>query len=218
MIKAVIFDLDGVIADTEHLSARADDISLAKHGIAMTQDEKHRAFGRRMEEIYADMLQARNIKMDIKQLVREKDEVFVRLIKGNMKPIKNSLELVGFLKKHGFKLALATSSHEEKMMPELRELGIEDLFETRVSGDDVSRGKPDPAMFLEAAKRLGVRPEDCAVIEDSAFGVQAAKNAGMYAIALRSPNSPGQDLSPADMMVDDLAEVEEHISDLTSRK
>jgi HAD superfamily hydrolase (TIGR01509 family) len=218
MIRAVIFDLDGVIADSEHFSGQADEIVLARYGIKMTEKEMKEAFGRRVEEIFEDLLRARKLKMSVPELVKEKDVVFEKLIKGNLKPIDNSLELIGFLQRKGFKIALATSSHFDKMVPELRELGIEDLFQVKISGDDVSKGKPDPQMFLLAAKRLGVKPHECAVIEDSAFGVQAAKNAGMYAVALRSPNSEGQDHSQADMVVDDLARVQEHIRNLKSRK
>ncbi len=218
MIRAVIFDLDGEIADSEHLSTQADDIVLARYGIKMTEKETKEAFGRRVEEIFGDLLKARKLNMNIPDLISEKDTELQKLMKGKLKPINNSLELIGFLQRNGFKTALATSSHEYKMAQELRELGIEDLFPVKLSGDDVAKGKPDPQIYLMAAKKIGVRPEECAVIEDSAFGIQSAKNAGMYAIALRSPNSEGQDLSKADMVVDDLAEVQEHISDLTSWK
>ena len=206
-VKAVIFDLDGVIADTEPLSAKADEIVLGRHGIRITPKEKHEAFGRKVEEIYDDAIKARGLNLDAKLLLEEKDEVFVGLIKGSMKPVKNSLELVGFLKKSGCRVALATSSHAVKMDAELKELGIASLFEVKVNGDEVKRGKPDPEIFLKAAKRLGMKPGECAVIEDSGFGVKAAKRAGMLAIGFRSPNSPGQDLSEADMVVDDLDKV-----------
>lgn len=206
-IKAIIFDLDGVIADSEHISAKADVTVLSKLGIVMTEEEKTRAFGRRTEEIYGDVLRERKLTMNMERLVREKNRVFIGLIKGNLRPLKDSVELVKFFIEKGFKVALATSSHVEKMTSELRELGIENLFEIKVTGDDVYKGKPDPEMFLKAAGRLGVKPGECAVIEDSAFGVQAAKNAGMFAIAFRSPNSREQDISGADMVVDDLDSV-----------
>jgi len=206
-IKAVIFDLDGVIADTEHLSERADEIVLGKYGIKMTEKEKHEAFGRRVEEIFEDALKARKIRLGTRKLVSEKDKVFLNLIRGKLRPIRNSLELVKFLRKNGYKVALATSSHMVKMDAELKELGIEKLFRIKINGDHVKKGKPDPEIFLKAAEKLKVNPGECAVIEDSAFGVQAAKRAGMMAIGFRSPNSPNQDLSGADMVVDDLGKV-----------
>jgi len=215
MIRAVIFDLDGVIADSEHLSTEADDIVLARYGIKMTANETRDAFGRRVEEILADVLRARNMNLSVPDLIKEKDAELVKLMEGKLRPIRNSLELIGFLQRKGLKTAIATSSHRFKMDLELRELGIEDLFKVKISGDDVTKGKPDPQIYLIAAERLGVRPEECAVIEDSAFGIRSAKSAGMYAIALRSPNSAGQDLSKADMVVDDLGEVKDHFNRLT---
>jgi HAD superfamily hydrolase (TIGR01509 family) len=207
MIKAVIFDLDGVIADSEPLSAQADDIILSRYGIRKTEREKRDAYGRRFEEIYRDLLGARKMHMDIEKLGREKLEAFGSLVKNNLKPVKNSIELVEFLGEAGFRLALATSSQFEKMDLEVRELGIESLFGTVVTGEMIKKGKPDPEIFLKAAELIGTRPAECAVIEDSAFGVQAAKRAGMFAIGFRSPNSPGQDMSSADIVVDDLDEV-----------
>jgi beta-phosphoglucomutase-like phosphatase (HAD superfamily) len=209
-IKAIIFDLDGVIADTEHLSEKATVEILSNHGIHMTEDEKYRAFGRKIEEIFADALNARKMKMDIKKLMKGKDEIFEKAIKKDLRPIRNSIGLVKFLKDKGYKVGLATSSHMRKMVLELRILGIEDLFDAKMSGDHVRKGKPDPEIYLKAAKRLGVKPEECAVIEDSAFGVQAGKNAKMFAIGFRSPNSLGQDLSGADMVVDNLKKIERY--------
>ena len=211
-IKAAIFDLDGVIADSEPFSEKADEIVLARHGIFKTEKEKHEAFGRRTEEIFGDVLKARNIDLSTERLIEEKDHVFTGLIKGNLKLIRNSLELIDFFKRKGFKLALATSSHRKKMTAELRELGTEDLFRTIITGDDVKKGKPNPEIYLRAARALGVRPEESAVIEDSGFGVLAGKNAGMFTIGFRSPNSRGQDISRADLIIDDLAEVIDYFS------
>ena len=210
MIKAVIFDLDGVIADSEPFSAEADDILLARYGIRKTEQERRDMYGRRFEEIYGDILRARGLDLDIKELFEAKSVIFRGLIRGRLKPIRNSLELIGFFQKKGFLTALATSSHLAKALPEMRELGIERLFGIIVSGDEVKAGKPDPEIFLRASVKLGVLPKECAVIEDSAFGVRAAKAAGMFAIAFRSPNTPDQDLSKADLVVGDLLEAKEY--------
>ena len=206
----MIFDLDGVIADSEPLSAKADDIVLAKHGIHKTQKEKEQSFGRRGEEIYGDLLRVRKLDIPVTAIIKEKTQVFESLIKGSLKPIRHSLELIGYLKSNGFRVALATSSHIEKALPELKELGIEGAFEVTVTGEEVKKGKPDPEIFLKTAQKLGVKPSECAVIEDSAFGVTAAKHAGMFTIGFRSPNSRGQDLSRADLAVSDLSEAIAH--------
>ena len=205
MIKAVIFDLDGVIADSEPLSGRATDMVLGKYGIRLTPDEKLRAFGRRSPDIFSDALRARRMDGDIRRMVSEKDEILISLISRGLRKICNSVEAVEQLRRKGLLVALATSSHREKMEMELKQLGIEEMFPVKVNGDEVSRGKPDPEIFLKAAQRLGVKPPECAVVEDSTFGVMAAKAAGMLAIGFDSPNSPGQDLSPADHVLSDLS-------------
>jgi beta-phosphoglucomutase len=206
-IKAVIFDLDGVIADSEPLSGKSTAMVLAKRNITLTDEERRLAFGRRSPDIFSDALRSRKkafAKGTIEAMVEEKNAAMMHLIRGNLKTIPGSIELIRLLSGSGLKLALATSSHREKMEMEVSELDIKGLFPVVVTGEDVSRGKPDPEIFLLAAKRLGVPPAECAVIEDSSFGVQAAKSAGMSAIGFESPNSPGQDLSAADVIVKDL--------------
>jgi HAD superfamily hydrolase (TIGR01509 family) len=206
-VRAVIFDLDGVIADSEPISGKSTAMVLRKRGIRLTDEERRLAFGRRSPDIFRDVLRARGKKFssdDIETMVEEKNAIMLGLMKGNLKAIPHSIRLVKLLLEKGIKLALATSSHEKKMEMEVEELGIKEPFSVIVTGSDVSKGKPDPEIFLLAARRLGVKPAECAVIEDSAFGVQAAKRAGMFAIGFASRNSPGQDLSVADVVVSDL--------------
>lgn len=210
-IHAVIFDLDGVIADSEPLSGEATRRALTKLDIEMTDKERNEAFGRRTGDIINDILSVRNMKADVEAIIAEKGRIFSELIKNNIKPIPKSLELVEWLKGKGYKVALATSSHKEKMEAEVKELEIVSLFDFIVTGDEVRKGKPNPEIFLKAAKKLGVDPKHCVVVEDSTFGIQAAKAAGMFAIAFDSPNTHNQDLSMADVVVDDLEKVKEHI-------
>ena len=207
-IKAVIFDFDGVIVDSEELSARADEISLAKFGIAMTEEEKKNAMGRRMEDIYNDLLRDRKLQINTATLIGSKDTVYTELIKGNLKTIPNSIELVNFLRDLNVPLALATSSHSVKMKAAMDEVGITGMFDVTVTGEEVTKGKPDPEAFLKAAEKLGVEPGECAVVEDAMYGIEAAKKADMFAIGYLSPNSRGQDLSKADIIVRNLAEIQ----------
>ena len=211
-IKAVIFDQDGVVADSEPLSGKTTQAVMRKHGIEMTPEEKRDAFGRRMSDIIRDVFEARNRHPDMEKLISEYMEMMGELIQKELKPIRNSIELVTFLKDSGFKVAIATSSGEKKMQATLKKLGIEELFDAGVSSTEVKHGKPNPEIFLKTAKKLGVDPEHCAVVEDSAFGIQAAKAAGMFAIAFDSPNTHNQDLSAADVIVDDLIKVKEEVS------
>ncbi len=99
----MIFDLDGVIVESELLSAKADEVLLSKYGIKKTDEEVKQAFGRRSEEIFGDVFKARKRKFDLKKIVEEKNETFTRLAKGKLKPIKNSLEVIDFFRKSGLK-------------------------------------------------------------------------------------------------------------------
>jgi HAD superfamily hydrolase (TIGR01509 family) len=214
-IKAVIFDLDGVIADSEPISGKSTAMVLQKRGVRLTDEERRLAFGRRSPDIFRDALRSRKkafTKGTIEAMVEEKNTIMLELMKGSLKAVPGSLELIRLLSGKGLRLALATSSHKDKMEMELKELGIKGLFPVVVTGDGVSKGKPNPEIFLLAAKRIGVPPSGCAVIEDSAFGVQAAKAAGMLAIGFASPNSPGQDLSASDAIFCDLRKAGEYLT------
>ncbi|MBP7585676.1 MAG: HAD family hydrolase [Spirochaetes bacterium] len=111
--------------------------------------------------------------------------------------------LLAGLNRRGTKTALASSSSPELIELVLKRLGVRGLFDAVVSGDTAPRGKPAPDIYLRAAELLNARPANCIAIEDSRNGVMSAKGAGMRCVAYRNPNSPGQDLDAADMIIDD---------------
>ena len=207
MIKAVIFDLDGVLVDSEPFSEEASNRALAEHGIRITAEERKRAFGRRDMDSYRDYIRARGLDLDPGEINRRKVEIYSGLIKGKLKPIPGARELVERLRKRGMPFALASSGTPGKIRATLTEIGFGRLFSVIITAEDISRGKPDPEIFLGAAEKLRVRPADCLVVEDSQAGVEAAKKANMKCIALRSKNTFGQDLSEADKIVNSLEEI-----------
>jgi HAD superfamily hydrolase (TIGR01509 family) len=117
------------------------------------------------------------------------------------------VELLEYLNKSDIKTALASSSSIEVINIFISKVGLGHYFQQTISGDSVKRGKPDPDIFIHAAKELQEEPEDCIVIEDSANGVKAAKLAGMKCVGFRNANSGDQDLTLADMVIDDFREV-----------
>jgi HAD superfamily hydrolase (TIGR01509 family) len=177
----------------------------------LTEQEKKNAFGRRAVDIYTDAVKARNRHEDIEKMLQERSMVFNKMVEEELRPVPGSIELVKWARDNGFMVALGTSSPLEKMKSETRKLGIGGLFSLKVNGDMVKRGKPFPDIFLLTAKKLGLKPEECAVVEDSENGVKAAKAAGMFTIGFNSPHSPNQDRSMADAVVNDLEEVREHL-------
>lgn len=211
MIKAVIFDLDGVLVDTEALSREANRKVMKEYGTELTQEEKRKAIGRPDLEIFRDALEARGLDLKPEELTREKDRIYLELIKGRVRPLPGAREILERLKEKGIPFAIASSGTPAKIRGSLTETGLIGLINTIVSANDISRGKPYPDIFLKAAEKLGMEPGDCLVVEDAEAGIEAAKAAGMRCIALKSPNTFGQDFSKADMILDSLKEVEEEL-------
>ena len=209
-VIAVIWDLDGVIADTGpfHLSAwqqLAEE--MGEMGLHFTAEDFRQVFGLTNSDCIR-MVLAPGISADeVEALAQRKEEIFRAQVKGNIKPLPGVLPLLRSLKQNGFRLALASSTTPENIQMLLSFLGIEQLFECLVSVHDVSRGKPDPEGFLLAAKRLGVEPRSCVIIEDAIDGVTAAKAAGMKCVAVANTH-PRERLAAADLAVDSLEAVD----------
>jgi len=207
MIKAILFDLDGVLVDSEKFSSEASDRILAEVGIVQTPAEKKLVFGRRTLDNYRAAIEARGLDIDPAVLVERKVKLFSKIIKGKLKPLPGVLRLLGELKDNKVKVAVVSSSPLERVNASLEEVGLLLEFDLIVSGDCCRMGKPDPEPFLFAASGLGVRPKDCVIVEDAEAGILAGKAAGMKVVAVRSPNTHGQDLSGADVVVDSVVEV-----------
>ncbi|MFH0862791.1 MAG: HAD family phosphatase [Candidatus Altiarchaeota archaeon] len=208
MLNAVLFDLDGVLVDSESISSEASDKVLAEFGIVQTPAEKKLVFGRRTYDNYKAAIDARGLKIDPQDIVDRKMVVFTKMIKGRLKPLPGVLRLLGQLKDAGIKVAVVSSSPLERVNASLGEVGLILGFDIIVSGDCCVLGKPHPEPFLVAAEKVGVRPSNCVVVEDAEAGILAGKAAGMKVVGLRSPNTHGQDLSKADAIVYSLEEID----------
>ena len=204
--NAVIWDLDGVIADTAPFHFLAWQRVARDRGITFTEIDFKQTFGKRNPEIIAEKFSPGLTSAEIETLSIHKEEIFRRIAKQSIKPFPGVLNLLLSLKSAMWKMALASSTPAENIRLIAGALGIAGLFDTVVSDKDVSRGKPDPEGFLLAASRLEVLPIDCVVIEDAVAGVRAAKAAGMKCIAVINTN-PAQVLAEADKVVDSLEAV-----------
>jgi beta-phosphoglucomutase family hydrolase len=204
--KAIIWDMDGVIADTApyHLSAWQE--IFRKRGIKFTKEDFLRNFGQKNDTIIRDTLGEQIAQDEIDSIAREKEETFRRLGGQKIKPFPGAVELIKSLKTHGFKMAIASSTPMENIRLITGSLGIDNCFQSIVTGQDVTEGKPSPQSFLLAAQRLRVEPKNCVVIEDSVAGVAAAKRAGMRCLAITNTH-PRERLAKADLIVDTLEAV-----------
>jgi beta-phosphoglucomutase family hydrolase len=208
--EAVLWDLDGVIADTGiyHYQAWVD--VFGKLGKTFTMEQFMGHFGQRHDTIIQSVL-GKVSQEEFDRITEEKQENYRRRVASNIKPMPGAIELIKSLRKHGIKTAIASSAPPENVDIIIRGLGIEDCFQAFARGTEVAEGKPSPLVFLLAAEKLGVKPEKCVVIEDAIAGVAAAKNAGMKCIAVTNSH-PRDKLNQADLVVDTLEDVS--ISDL----
>lgn len=209
-MEAFIFDMDGVIIDSEPLHSRVKMETFAHFGLPFDEGDLAQYMGRTSVDIFSDVLKKEHrTDVSVQEIVNYKHAHYLELaVGGALEAIPGSLELIARLREAGVPLALATSSWRRVVDAVLVQFGLTDTFQSVISGSELPKSKPDPAIYRLSAEALDVSPCDCVVLEDTAAGVAAAKGAGMYCIGFRSPHSGVQDLSRADEIVDDLAAVD----------
>lgn len=200
-LKAALFDFDGVLVDTEKLyDVFWDEMGERYHtGIPhFASHIKGTTIDGLIEKYFADRPEEEK-----KQIIAESNHFDWNM---PMPPMPGSFEFVRMLKAHGVQIGLVTSSDDKKLAHAFHELPfMEGLFDTIVSANRITRGKPDPMCYRLAAQDLGRKPEDCLVFEDSFAGIQAGKGAGMRVIALSTTNPAAQLEGKADYVIPDLA-------------
>ncbi|MFH1229333.1 MAG: HAD family phosphatase [Candidatus Aenigmatarchaeota archaeon] len=204
MIRAIIFDMDGVISDTQKLHARVEERLLGKHGIRIKAKYITENFsGVPTRDFFQDLFKEHNITADVDSVIKEKWKEMAADAKSGVSAIHGAVELIDKLKIQGFKLGVASSSCRKYVDIVLSKLKVKEKFDVIVTMEDVKHGKPNPEIFLLAARKLRVLPKNCIVIEDGISGIIAAKKAGMKSIAFVKATAI-RSKYPADMIVDDL--------------
>ncbi|NQU18994.1 beta-phosphoglucomutase family hydrolase [bacterium] len=204
--KAAIFDLDGVIVDTVPIHFKAWKGMFSEYGRDFTfEDYKQKVDGiPRFDGAKAILTDLSG--EDIKKACDKKQGYFLESIEKDEIPIhRSTIRLIEELKSRSIKIANISSSKNCK--PILKKTGTTNLMDAIVDGNDITKGKPDPQIFLMAAERLGVVSSNCIVFEDAVLGVEAAKRAKMYCIGIDRYNSPDR-LKEADIVVSDLKELD----------
>lgn len=204
-LPAVIFDLDGLLADTECLHCRAYQLALLEHDIDLLEADYAEHWVRFGKGI-ADWLTARRLALDPHALRLRKAQYYSDLLVTSLRPMEGALELLEFFHRRT-KIALASSSYRDAVDGVLAGLGIAHYFEVIVSGLDVEQVKPAPDIFLKAAHDLGVEPARCLVLEDAEKGVLAAHTAGMRCIAVPNRYTRHHDFSRATRICASLKEI-----------
>ncbi|MCL2706629.1 MAG: tRNA (adenosine(37)-N6)-threonylcarbamoyltransferase complex dimerization subunit type 1 TsaB [Dehalococcoidia bacterium] len=204
---AIIWDVDGTIADTAELHLRAWHAVFAKRSISFGRENFRKIFGLRNDMIIQNFLGEPATKQDMQTISEEKNRAYYDdLQQNNVSPMPGSIALLEELHKHSIPMAVASSAPRKNIEIILRKLGICHLFQAIVSGDDVIYGKPSPEIYQKAAEQLGVEAHRCIVIEDAVEGIAGACSAGMRSIGVAA-NHPRLSLRAANIVVDTLNQV-----------
>ena len=207
MTKAVIFDMDGVLVDSYRAHYDSWRLLGETHGLTMTEAEFSATFGRTSADIIRNLWGNAVDEADIPAWDDEKEALYRDELRKDFPAMAGAPELIGALAAAGIKMAIGSSGPPENVQLVLDCLPGAEAVEATVTGQDVTRGKPDPEVFLIAAEKLGVAPGDCAVIEDAPAGVQAARRAGMTAIALTGTADRDTLAADAHIVVESLTEL-----------
>lgn len=189
MIEAVIFDMDGVLIDSEETWSRVRAAVVARHGGRWTEQDQRNVMGDNSRQWSAYIVRTWNLTVDPQEVFREVLEAMIESYAQGLAVLPGAAEAVAWLGEH-YPLAVALSSPRELIPVALRGAGFGESFPVVVSSDEVERGKPEPDVYLLAARRLGVPPGRCLALEDSSNGIRAALAAGMPTIAVPTPAFP----------------------------
>lgn len=185
-VKAILFDMDGVIFDTERVYLEEWKQVFKKYGYKMKDEIYISVMGTGRENVKKVFKEYYGDNLPIEDMYVDKDILLNEAVSENKIPLKTgAFDILSYLKDNGYKTALATSAKRDRLEIQLHLADIKDKFDAIVCIDDVGKGKPNPDIFLLAAEKIGVEPSDCMVIEDSEAGIMAAFNAGMIPVHVK---------------------------------
>ena len=212
-MDAVIFDLDGLLADTEIISLKVYQELLEDFGIPFTEETYSREYsGHREEENVQRFLDTYDLPWNFDQTLEKVYELEAQILAKGVNLKKGAKNLLAFLQREGIPIALATSSVESRARMILDSNGILSLFDHLVFAKDVKRNKPYPDIFLKACSDLNVLPESCLVLEDSEAGIEAASRAGISVICIPDLKIPAQSfLNKTEQVFQDLDDVRDYL-------
>jgi HAD superfamily hydrolase (TIGR01509 family) len=185
--RAVLWDLDGTLADSREYHWRAWKEAMGAEGLAVTEGQFLASFGQRNDAILGAWLGTDAAPDRIRGIGERKEALYRELVKTEgIEPLPGAAEWVRSLHEEGWRQAIASSAPNLNVHVMREALGFESFINTLVAAEDVSEGKPDPEVFLQAARRLGVPPDRCVVVEDAEAGIEAARRGGMHSVGVGS--------------------------------
>lgn len=208
-MKAVIFDMDGVLIDSQQYHYKADINTMKDYGV-FEEKQFYEAFAGTTTYDRMNMLKDMfSLTADVYEMTAKREQMIIDIMRNEeVYAIKGIPELLSSIKSKDMKIAVASSSSYELINMILYKIGIAEYFDSITSGVDVKRGKPSPDVFLLSSQRIGVSPKNCVVVEDSENGIKASISAGMTAIGYINPTSGNQCLDGAKLVTDDFTKID----------
>lgn len=213
MIRAIIFDMDGVIIESEPLWEKACQEQFIKWNITFQNANQYKKFinqhirGRTEREGIKYTQKKFKLKGSYQKILKERLKILFKIFNQELKPIPGSLPLIKKLHSAGYPLLLASSSPPAVINYVIGKYGLKRFFKKIISGENFKKSKPHPFIYLKSAQWLKVKPANCLVFEDSISGVAAAYRAGMHCIAVKHPYTPYKYLKSADLVVKKLSTI-----------
>ena len=204
-VKAVLFDMDGVLVESERFINEAGVLMFREKGYEVDPDDFLEFTGMGEERYLGGVAEKHNIPFNPEQDKARAYEIYERLVKNNIDPLPGVRNFIHKCKTKGLKIAVATSADHIKMVINLKEIDIPiETFDATVNGLEIENKKPAPDIFLKAADKLGVDPHNCLIVEDAVSGVEAARTAGARVLALTTTFTEDE-LSEADWIAENLS-------------
>lgn len=204
MSKVVIFDMDGVVVDTEPTYRKINAEIYKELNVSITLEEQFSFVGNGSKIIWTKIKNKGNLTQSVEELMemsKNRKYDYLSKIDSKIVPIDGIENLLSMLEANGFTIAMASSSPRKNIETILSKVKLINYFQYIVSGEDVEKGKPNPDIFLKAAEKFKAEAQDCTVIEDSNNGVVGAKAAGMKCVGFRNLNSGNQNIDKADIIL-----------------
>lgn len=211
MIKAVIYDLDDLMVNSYPLHLLATEEVLQEYGETINHvPENIRAgfIGVRVIDMLQQLIEYLHLPTDVQTLHAKRKTVYLKLVRDTLEPMPGLMESLSLFKKNKLLIALTSSAVIEYIDLVLDKFNIRDFFTVIISSEDVIKGKPNPEPYLLTVEKLGLKPYECLVLEDARNGIESAKNAGCWCIAVENPYTPPQDRSRADRIISSLLHID----------
>lgn len=212
-MKAIIFDMDGLMIDSERLYFQAEREIARTHGKEIEDGILWKMMGRNPIEGMEILVRELDLPISPREAMRMRNDLMREKMRTDLKAMPGLNHIIdAFFGR--LKLAVSTGAPREFLDMAVDQLGMRDRFDVLQASDEIIKGKPDPEIFLRTCDRLGLEPEECVVLEDSENGVRAARRAGCFVIAVPSEYTQKQDFGSACFVASDLYEAADHISAL----